>query len=95
MTLGSEKITKTINEDGDYIVDFYNNDLDINEGKTVGVNEYKGVVELLWEVLVELFLLRIQSIRFTLELYTVIVLITQRAQQIFERLAHKRFRLLT
>jgi len=35
--------------DGNYLVDFYG-DLDINEGKTVSPHQYKGVIELLWDV---------------------------------------------
>ena len=87
-----EDYKETINEDGDYIVDFYNNDLDINEGKTVGVNEYKGVVELLWEV----FGGTISTTGYkVLDSHIGVIygdsINYQRAQQIFERLAHKGF----
>jgi nicotinamide phosphoribosyltransferase len=36
-------------KDGNYLVDFYG-DLEINEGKTVSPHQYKGVIELLWDV---------------------------------------------
>ena len=87
-----EDYKETINENGDYVVDFYNDDLDINEGKTVGVNEYKGVVELLWEV----FGGTISSTGYkVLDSHIGVIygdsINYQRAQQIFERLAHKGF----
>jgi nicotinamide phosphoribosyltransferase len=41
--------TELQDENGNYLVDFYGN-LEYNEGKVVPPNQYKGVIELLWDV---------------------------------------------